>query len=85
MAMTDDEKDNAGYVNQYGPDRKHIFESVEASLQRLDLPYVDLLQIHCFAPRTPMNGTMEGLHDVVKSGKVHYIGASSMWAHQFLE
>ncbi|KAJ5313682.1 ATP-dependent RNA helicase DHR1 [Penicillium atrosanguineum] len=85
MAMTDHEKDNAGYVNQYGLSRKHIFESVEASLQRLDLPYVDLLQIHRFDPRTPVKETMEALHDIVKSGKVRYIGASSMWAHQFLE
>lgn len=85
MAMTDDEKDNSGYVNQYGLSRKHIFESIDASLKRLDLPYVDLLQIHRFDPRTPVKETMEALHDVVKSGKVRYIGASSMWAHQLLE
>lgn len=85
MAMTNDEKDNSGYVNQYGLSRKHIFESVEASLQRLDLPYVDLLQIHRFDPTTPVKETMEALHDIVKSGKVRYIGASSMWAHQLLE
>lgn len=85
MAMTDDEKDNAGYVNQYGLSRKHIFESVDASLQRLDLPYIDLLQIHRFDPNTPVKETMEALHDIVKSGKVRYIGASSMWAHQLLE
>ncbi|KAF4150892.1 hypothetical protein CNMCM8927_009110 [Aspergillus lentulus] len=85
MAMSDDEKDNAGYVNQYGLSRKHIFESIDASLRRLDLPYVDLLQIHRFDPRTPVKETMEALHDVVKSGRVRYIGASSMWAHQLLE
>ncbi|KAL2837346.1 Aldo/keto reductase [Aspergillus pseudoustus] len=85
LAMTDDEKDDAGYVNQYGLSRKHIFESIDASLQRLNLPYVDLLQIHRFDPRTPVRETMEALHDVVKSGKVRYIGASSMWAHQLLE
>ena len=85
LAMTDDEKDNAGYVNQYGLSRKHIFESIDASLKRLDLPYVDLLQIHRFDPRTPVKETMEALHDIVKSGKVRYIGASSMWAHQLLE
>ncbi|KAJ5674746.1 uncharacterized protein N7477_004680 [Penicillium maclennaniae] len=85
IAMTDDEEDNSGYVNQYGLSRKHIFASVEASLQRLDLPYVDLLQIHRFDPRTPVKETMEALHDIVKSGKVRYIGASSMWAHQLLE
>ncbi|KAJ5669652.1 hypothetical protein N7462_010722 [Penicillium macrosclerotiorum] len=85
LAMTEDEKDNAGYLNQYGLSRKHIFESIDASLQRLDLPYVDLLQIHRFDPRTPARETMEALHDIVKSGKVRYIGASSMWAHQLME
>jgi aryl-alcohol dehydrogenase-like predicted oxidoreductase len=84
MAMSD-EKDNSGYVNQYGLSRKHIFESIDASLERLGLHYVDLLQIHRFDPRTPVKETMEALHDVVKSGKVRYIGASSMWAHQLLE
>ena len=85
MAMTDDEKDHKGYLNEYGLSRKHIFDSIDASLKRLDLPYVDLLQIHRFDPRTPVKETMEALHDVVKSGKVRYIGASSMWAHQLLE
>lgn len=85
MAMTNDERDNKGYLNQYGLSRKHIFESIDASLKRLDLPYVDLLQIHRFDPQTPVKETMEALHDVVKSGKVRYIGASSMWAHQLLE
>ncbi|KAJ5084631.1 hypothetical protein NUU61_009210 [Penicillium alfredii] len=85
LAMSDAERDNRGYVNQYGLSRKHIFESVDASLKRLDLPYVDLLQIHRFDPKTPVKETMEALHDVVKSGKVLYIGASSMWAHQLLE
>jgi aryl-alcohol dehydrogenase-like predicted oxidoreductase len=85
MAMTDDERDNSGYVNQYGLSRKHIFESIDASLRRLGLEYVDLLQIHRFDPRTPPKETMEALHDIVKSGKVRYIGASSMWAHRLLE
>ncbi|OOF91924.1 hypothetical protein ASPCADRAFT_409016 [Aspergillus carbonarius ITEM 5010] len=85
IAMSDDQKDQNGYVNQYGLSRKHIFESIDASLKRLGLPYVDLLQIHRFDPRTPVKETMEALHDVVKSGKVRYIGASSMWAHQLLE
>ncbi|KAF2188493.1 Aldo/keto reductase [Zopfia rhizophila CBS 207.26] len=88
MAMTDDEKDDNGYLNQYGLSRKHIFDSVDASLQslrRLDLSFIDLLQVHRFDPRTPVEETMEALHDVIKSGKVRYIGASSMWAHQFLE
>lgn len=85
LSMSEDERDNAGYVNMYGLSRKHIFESVDASLKRLDLPYIDLLQIHRFDPNTPPKETMEALHDCVKTGKVRYIGASSMWAHQLLE
>lgn len=85
LAMNDEQRDNGGYLNQYGLSRKHIFDSVDASLKRLDLPYVDLLQIHRFDPKTPVKETMEALHDIVKSGKVRYIGASSMWAHQLLE
>ncbi|KAL2826682.1 Aldo/keto reductase [Aspergillus cavernicola] len=85
MAMSEEERDNSGYVNQYGLSRKHIFESVDASLKRLGLPYVDLLQIHRSDPYTPVKETMEALHDVVKAGKVRYIGASSMWAHRLLE
>lgn len=85
MGMSEHERDNAGYVNMYGLSRKHIFESVDASLKRLGLPYVDLLQIHRADPNTSPKETMEALHDVVKSGKVRYIGASSMWAHQLLE
>lgn len=85
MSMTDEERDRNGYLNQYGLSRKHIFESLDASLKRLDLPYVDLLQIHRFDPHTPAKETMEALHDVVKSGKVRYIGASSMWAYQLSE
>jgi len=83
--LSEEERDNKGYVNQYGLSRKHIFESIDASLERLGLPYVDLLQIHRFDPNTTPKETMEALHDVVKSGKVRYIGASSMYAHQFLE
>jgi aryl-alcohol dehydrogenase-like predicted oxidoreductase len=72
-----------GYVNYNGLSRKHIFDSVDASLRRLDLDYIDLLQIHRFDPRTPVEETMEALNDLVKMGKVRYIGASSMWAWQF--
>ncbi|KAB8072750.1 putative aldo-keto reductase [Aspergillus leporis] len=85
LFMSEEERDNNGYINQYGLSRKHIFDSIDASLKRLDLPYVDLLQIHRFDPHTPVKETMEALHDVVKSGKVRYIGASSMFAHQLLE
>lgn len=85
LRMSEEDRNNAGYVNQYGLSRKHIFESIDASLKRLGLPYVDLLQIHRADPSTPAKETMEALHDVVKAGKVRYIGASSMWAHQLLE
>jgi len=71
------------YVNRGGLSRTAIFEAVNASLARLDTPYLDLLQIHRFDPHTPIEETMQALHDLVRSGKVHYIGASSMWAYQF--
>ncbi|TRX91229.1 hypothetical protein FHL15_007834 [Xylaria flabelliformis] len=66
-----------------GLSRTAIFNSVEASLERLDTTYIDVLQIHRFDPTVPPEETMEALHDVVKAGMVRYIGASSMWAHQF--
>jgi aryl-alcohol dehydrogenase-like predicted oxidoreductase len=66
-----------------GLSRKAIFEQVDASLERLGTDHVDLLQIHRFDPETPVEETMEALHDVVKSGKALYVGASSMWAWQF--
>src|SRR6187397_1999831 len=69
--------------NGRGLSRKHILASIDASLQRLGLDYVDLYQIHRFDELTPIEETMEALHDVVKAGKAHYIGASSMWAWQF--
>ncbi|OZJ02815.1 hypothetical protein BZG36_05222 [Bifiguratus adelaidae] len=71
------------FVNQKGLSRKNLFEAVDASLERLGLDYIDLYQIHRFDPETPVEETMEALHDIVKSGKVRYIGASSMWAWQF--
>jgi 1-deoxyxylulose-5-phosphate synthase len=66
-----------------GLSRKAIMEQIDASLTRLDTDYVDLYQIHRFDPNTPVEETMEALHDVVKVGKARYIGASSMWAWQF--
>ena len=66
-----------------GLSRKAIMEQIDASLTRLDTDYVDLYQIHRFDPNTPVEETMEALHDVVKDGKARYIGASSMWAWQF--
>jgi aryl-alcohol dehydrogenase-like predicted oxidoreductase len=66
-----------------GLSRKAIMEQIDTSLSRLDTDYVDLYQIHRFDPNTPVEETMEALHDVVKAGKARYIGASSMWAWQF--
>ncbi|MEX1829440.1 aldo/keto reductase [Luteibacter sp. CQ10] len=69
--------------NLGGLSRKAIFHSVDDSLSRLGTDYVDLLQIHRFDPTTPVEETLEALHDVVKAGKARYIGASSMHAWQF--
>ena len=69
--------------NAIGLSRKSIMAEVDHSLRRLGTDYIDLYQIHRFDHRTPIEETMEALHDVVKSGKVRYIGASSMWAWQF--
>lgn len=66
-----------------GLSRRAIMEQIDASLTRLGTDYVDLYQIHRFDPETPVEETMEALHDVVKAGKVRYLGASSMWAWQF--
>jgi 1-deoxyxylulose-5-phosphate synthase len=69
--------------NGGGLGRKHILSGIDASLRRLDMDYVDLYQIHRWDPRTPIDETMEALHDVVRSGKARYIGASSMFSWQF--
>jgi aryl-alcohol dehydrogenase-like predicted oxidoreductase len=69
--------------NGRGLSRKHVLASIDASLDRLGLDYVDLYQIHRWDPLTPIEETMEALHDVVKAGKARYIGASSMYAWQF--
>jgi aryl-alcohol dehydrogenase (NADP+) len=74
--MTDD-------PNSGGLSRKHIMEAVDASLQRLGMEYLDLYQIHRWDYATPIEETMEALHDVVKAGKVRYLGASSMHVWQF--
>jgi 1-deoxyxylulose-5-phosphate synthase len=66
-----------------GLSRRAILEQIDASLARLGTDYVDLYQIHRFDPNTPVEETMEALHDVVKAGKARYLGASSMWAWQF--
>jgi aryl-alcohol dehydrogenase-like predicted oxidoreductase len=69
--------------NGGGLSRKHVLSGIDASLQRLDLDYVDLYQIHRWDNRTPIEETMEALHDIVRAGKARYIGASSMYAWQF--
>ena len=73
------------YINQRGLSRAGIFNAVNASLKRLDTDYIDLLQIHRFDPTTPIAETMKALHDLVESGKVRYIGASSMWTYQLAQ
>jgi len=69
--------------NGRGLSRKHVLAAIDASLARLGLEYVDLYQTHRWDPFTPIEETMEALHDVVKAGKARYIGASSMYAWQF--
>jgi 1-deoxyxylulose-5-phosphate synthase len=68
--------------NQRGLSRKHIHHAIDDSLHRLQTDYVDLYQIHRFDPSTPMEETLEALHDIVRAGKALYVGASSMWAWQ---
>jgi aryl-alcohol dehydrogenase (NADP+) len=69
--------------NQRGLSRLHILQAIDNSLRRLGTDYVDLYQIHRYDPQTPLEETLEALHDVVKAGKARYIGASSMYAWQF--
>ncbi|GAA4956294.1 aryl-alcohol dehydrogenase-like predicted oxidoreductase [Nonomuraea thailandensis] len=69
--------------NDRGLSRKHILDAIDASLTRLGTDYVDLYQIHRWDDQTPIEETMEALHDVVRAGKARYLGASSMWAWQF--
>src|ERR1700689_3686432 len=69
--------------NGGGLGRKHILAGIDASLEHLKMDYVDLYQIHRWDPRTPIEETMEALHDVVRAGKARYIGASSMFSWQF--
>jgi aryl-alcohol dehydrogenase (NADP+) len=72
-------------VNDRGLSRKHIFDSIDKSLKRLGTDYVDLYQIHRLDPDTPMEETLEALNDLVRMGKVRYIGASAMWSWQFMK
>lgn len=71
--------------NERGLSRVHILKAIDDSLRRLGTDYVDLYQIHRYDPTTPIEETLEALHDVVKAGKARYIGASSMYAWQFAQ
>jgi len=71
--------------NQRGLSRKHLLHAIDDSLRRLGTDYVDLYQIHRFDPETPIEETLGALHDIVKAGKARYIGASSMFAWQFMK
>jgi aryl-alcohol dehydrogenase (NADP+) len=71
--------------NEAGLSRKHIMHAIDASLKRLGMDYVDLYQIHRFDKTTPIEETIDALHDVVKAGKALYVGASSMYAWQFAD
>ncbi|TBU29252.1 Aldo/keto reductase [Dichomitus squalens] len=75
--------ENNGVINRRGLSRKHIFEAVGDALKRLQVDYIDVLQCHRFDTTTPIEETMQALHDVVKAGHVRYIGMSSCWAYQF--
>ncbi|KAJ9142441.1 Aldo-keto reductase [Pleurostoma richardsiae] len=85
FAMAQQMDQSKDYVNQGGLSRTAIFTAVDASLARLGTNYIDLLQIHRYDPEIPPEETMRALHDLVQSGKVRYIGASSMWATQFAQ
>lgn len=69
--------------NGMGLSRRAVMAEIDASLRRLGTEYIDLYQIHRWDPATPIDETMEALHDIVKAGKVRYLGASSMWTWQF--
>jgi len=75
-AMSDD-------PNDQGLSRKHLLCAIDASLGRMGTDYVDIFMVHAFDPDTPIEETMEALHDIVKSGKARYLGASTMFAWQF--
>jgi len=72
-------------INDKGLSRKHILDSIDNSLKRLQMDYVDLYQIHRWDTNTPIEETMEALNDIVRAGKARYIGASSMFAWQFMK
>ncbi len=71
--------------NDQGLSRKHLLSAIDASLSRMGTDYVDIFMIHAFDPDTPIEETMEALHDIVKAGKARYLGASTMFAWQFAQ
>ncbi|KAK0615711.1 aldo-keto reductase [Bombardia bombarda] len=83
VVWADELNQSKDYVNQGGLSRTAILSAVDASLARLNTTYIDVLQIHRPDPHTPPEETMRTLHELVQSGKVRYLGASSMWATQF--
>lgn len=83
-AVRTEDMTSVEYINQYGLSRRAVLDSVAQSVERLGT-YIDLLLIHRYDHDTPAEETMEALHDVIKSGSVHYIGASSMLAYEFIQ
>ena len=71
--------------NDQGLSRKHLLSAIDASLSRMGTDYVDIFMVHAFDPDTPVEETMEALHDIVRSGKARYLGASTMFAWQFAQ
>lgn len=80
--MSDEAAEGTGDVNNVGLSRKHIMESVDASLERLGTDYIDLYQIHGVDDQTPIEETLSALNDLVRKGKVHYIGCSNLTVRQ---
>ena len=76
-------REDARRTRRQGLSRAAVLEQVDASLPRLDTDYIDVYMVHRFDDQAPVEETMEALHDVVRAGKVRYLGASSMWAWQF--
>ncbi len=71
--------------NDRGLSRKHLMSSIDGSLDRMGTDYVDIFMVHAFDPDTPIEETMEALHDIVRAGKARYLGASTMYAWQFAQ
>jgi aryl-alcohol dehydrogenase-like predicted oxidoreductase len=80
MMMSVEERDRNGYITSYGLSRKHIFDSVDASLKRLELDYIDLLQIQRFDPSAPAKEAMKALYDIVKKGGTSMAIVAIAWS-----